>query len=153
MKTTHCTERPRKGINAEVLIDGISPGAAKDVFHIDDKYKLVISYLLEPGRCFSKGGIIRGPTSGATLLFSEPESLDQFRVAFGLTLYTDMLEMSGRMGMRVHFAGRSVARFVSTEPVSCIKFLETLEGVDDLSIRFRYTDQKTNNVVKGVLSF
>jgi hypothetical protein len=141
-------QRPRKGIDAQVLIDGFSPGAPKDSFPLGMEYRLVADYLLECDRGF-KGTMLVKPVSGF-VLWSEPETVPQYRLAFGLGLLLDALEYSGRMGIKILFADKSAARLIQpAEPVSCIRFLEILEGVDDLEVRFRYKDQKSNSLIKG----
>ncbi|MFN7991810.1 MAG: hypothetical protein U0R44_06675 [Candidatus Micrarchaeia archaeon] len=149
------SHRPKRGISAEVLIDGFSPGPAKDLFQIGPEFALVASYLLEGDRGFFRvrNAIQPGATEPVTLL-SEPHGINQHRVAFGLTLLDDARQMSGRMGLKLILEARTVSRFVQArEPIPCIKFLEALEGVDDLLIRFRYRDKKMNTVVKGTLAF
>jgi hypothetical protein len=143
--------RPRKGINAQVLIDGFSPGAPREMFNLERDYRLVASYLLERGRGFNR--IIPAsqfPSSEFIILCSRPGDINQYRLAFGLTLIEDAKEASGRMGFKLQFAQSSVGRLVQiAEPHSCIRFLEAIEGVDDLEIRFRYRDQKSNALIKG----
>lgn len=143
-------QRPRKGINAQVLVDGFSPGAPRDSFTLSIGYELVADYLLECDRGF-KGTKLVKPASGF-VMWSEPETVPQYRLAFGLGLLLDAIEYSGRMGIKILFADRSAARFIQpAEPASCIRFLEILEGVDDLEVRFRYKDQKSNSLIKGNL--
>ncbi len=149
-----CLERPRKGINATVLIDGFSPGPARDVFDLDHRYSLVARYLLDCERGFSRAvQLAQFPKPAFIVLHSEPRDRDQLRVAFGLTLLLDCTEMNGRMGLKLHMNGREAGRFIHPrEPISCIKFLEVFEGVDDLAVKYRYRDKSSNSVVKGSLS-
>jgi hypothetical protein len=82
-----CLKQPRKGINAEVLIDGFSPGPAKDTFDLDPKYSLVARYLLENQRGFMRAiPFAQFPKPSTIILLSEPKDAIQLRIAFGLTL-------------------------------------------------------------------
>jgi hypothetical protein len=143
--------RPRKGINAEVLIDGFSPGAPKEIFDLGPGHHLVAKYLLERCRGFNRiTKTAQFPRSEFITIASNPATTDQFRLAFGLTLIMDAIECSGRMGFKLILESRSVGRFVQpAESASCIRFLEAIEGVDELEIRFRYRDTKSNCIVKG----
>src|SRR5512143_2864811 len=133
-----CLKQPRKGINAEVLIDGLSPGPAKDVFDLDPRRSLLVRYLLDCDRGFTRAvPLAQFPKPSTITLLSSPEDITQLRIAFGLTLLLDAQEADARMGLRLLMRERSVARFIQvreTEP--CIKFLEVLEGVDDLTIKY-----------------
>jgi hypothetical protein len=137
--------RPRKGITAQVLIDGFSPGAPKEIFNIGPEQKLIASYLLERSRGFS-----RMPASCPDFvsLASSPSNIDQYRLAFGLTLLQDAIALRGRMGLKLKFGTSSAGRFINpAEQSSCIRFLEAIEGVDELEVRFRYREQ--NSIVRG----
>ncbi len=148
-----CRRRP-KGIDATVLIDGFSPAAARDVFELDPRYALMARYLLDGQRGFTRAvPWAQFPKPVTISLVSEPKDTDQLRVAFGLTLLLDALELNGRMGLRLHMSGRSVGRFIQPkETGSCIRFLEVFEGVDDLTVKFRYKDPSSNSFVKGAIS-
>jgi hypothetical protein len=146
--------RPRKGIDAEVLIDGFSPGPAKYVFDLDPRYSLLARYLLDNQRGFMRAmPLAQFPKPATIVLYSAPTDATQLRIAFGLTLLLDALEMNGRMGLRLNMGGRSVGKFIQPgEQDSCIRFLEVFEGVDDLTVKFRYRDRSSNSVVKGSVS-
>ncbi len=146
---------PKRGVSAHVLIDGFAPGAPKSVFEIEREFTLLANYLLEGDRGFSRVvPIPQFPKPAFISLSSEPQDINQFRIAFGLTLLGDARELDGRMGVRLLFADRAVSRFVYAGEVNpCIKFLEIMEGVDDLLVKFRYRDQKSNVLVYGNVSF
>lgn len=143
--------RPKKGVNADVLVDGLSPGAPRDLFHLDWKCQRMAYYLLEGDRGFRR--IIHSaqfPPAEFITIKSSPAHLDQFRVAFGLTLIEDSKETGARMGLKVHMKDRTVGRFVQlAESSSCIRFLEVIEGVDDLRVKFRFRDESSGSVVSG----
>ncbi|HSB47357.1 MAG TPA: hypothetical protein VLD37_05055 [Candidatus Bilamarchaeum sp.] len=145
--------RPRKGINAQVLVDGFSPGPARDIFNIEREMHLLADYLLERDRGFSRIRITQSPDPEFILICSTPLRLDQYRLAFGMSLLEDVRVLGGRMGFRLHMEGRTAGRFVQpAEPPSCIRFLEAIEGVDDLEIRFRYREHFSNLLVRGSIS-
>ncbi len=149
-----CLKQPRKGISAEVLIDGLSPSPARDVFDLDPRFSLLVRYLLDCDRGFTRRvQVAQFPKPATITLASAPEDLTQLRIAFGLTLLLDVQEAGARMGLKLVMKGRTAARFIQareTEP--CIKFLEVLEGVDDLTVKYRYREKTTNSVVKGSIS-
>lgn len=149
-----CLRQPRKGISAEVLIDGLSPGPARGVFDLDHRYSLLARYLLDCERGFTrKIQVAQFPKPSAITLLSAPEDITQLRIAFGLTLLLDAQDAGARMGLKLLMNGRTAARFIQpreTEP--CIKFLEVLEGVDDLTVKYRYREKSTNSLVRGTIS-
>ncbi|MEW6722561.1 MAG: hypothetical protein AB1324_04830 [Candidatus Micrarchaeota archaeon] len=149
--SSHAPFPPKKGVDAQVLVDGFSPAPARDSFSMAGDFALVASYLLEGGRGFR--GLSIATRDPLVLLWSEPETVSHYRLSFGLTLLLDSLELQGRMGIKVLAAGRSAGRFVHPEDqMSCIKFLEVLEGVDSLGVKFRYRDSRSSSLVSGELS-
>jgi hypothetical protein len=143
---------PRKrGIRAEVLIDGFPPGPPKERFAIGTGRRLIADYLLASERGFSRViPLAQHPPYEFIFLLSSPADRDQFRLAFGLSLIEDALELGGRMGFRLRFLDRVASRFIHpAEPQSSIRFLEAMEGVDEAEIRFRYLDNSSGARVKG----
>lgn len=134
-------QKPKKGISARVLVDGFSPGAPKDVFQLDFSHWMVANYLLERQRGFWR--IIQTaqfPSSEFITLGSRPENINQYRLAFGLTLLEDARGAPSRMGLKLLMEGgrSAMVRVRAEEPPSCIRFLEFMEGVDDLTVKFHY---------------
>lgn len=142
---------PKKGICAEVLIDGVSPRPPRDVFHLEFRFRPVMDYLLSRERGFRRIiQVAQFPPPEFLMLASRPRGIDQYRLAFGLTLLQDALEAEARMGLRIRLSDRSASRIIeSAVPASCIRLLEVLERVDELRVRFWYPDPATGGKAGG----
>ena len=151
VRSAYSSPRPRKGLNAEILVDGLSPGSPREVFNLEWQYSMVAYYLLESERGFRRIiPIAQFPPSEFITIKSAPQDLDQYRLAFGLTLIEDSKEAGASMGIKVLMKERIAARFVQIkDSASCIRFLEVIEGVDDLSVRFRFRDNSSGTLVSG----
>ncbi len=146
--------RPKKGIRAEVLLDGFSPAPPRELFQLDYRLSLVARFVSEPGRGFTRiAPMAQFPKPASISLRSAPQDLDQYRLAFGMTILEDDRDLRGRMALRLRIGESTSGRFINADdPASCIRFLEAMEGVDSVLVSYRYHDNPSGAIVRGNIS-